>query len=72
MCFIDTPQPVFTKISVRILLNRPSVYISVLISSSYSDDVTVEVIFFGESPDTRTISVNEEASASEEAYKAKL
>lgn len=47
-------------------------YISVLISSSYSDDVTVEVIFFGESPDTRTISVNEEASASEEAYKAKL
>jgi pyruvate dehydrogenase phosphatase len=37
-----------------------------------SDDVTVEVIFFGESTDNRTISVNEEASASEEKVKAKL
>lgn len=49
------------------LLTLPSPY-----SRRYRDDVTVEVIFFGESPDTRTISVNEEASASEEAYKAKL
>lgn len=36
------------------------------------DDVTVEVIFFGDSPDTRSISVNKEASAAEEAVKAKL
>ena len=36
-----------------------------------SDDVTVEVIFFGEGPDTRTVTVNEEASASENV-KAKL
>lgn len=37
-----------------------------------SDDVTVEVIFFGDSQDTRTIAVNKEASASEEPVKAKL
>lgn len=37
-----------------------------------SDDITVEVIFFGEGPDTRTITVNKEASASDEPQKAKL
>ncbi|OJJ47495.1 hypothetical protein ASPZODRAFT_130993 [Penicilliopsis zonata CBS 506.65] len=49
------------------LLTLPSPY-----SRRYRDDVTVEVIFFGEGPDTRTISINKEASASEEAQKAKL
>ncbi|KAL4956957.1 phosphatase 2C-like domain-containing protein [Aspergillus filifer] len=50
------------------LLTLPSPY-----SRRYRDDVTVEVIFFGESPDNRTITVNEEASASEDkAVKAKL
>ena len=37
-----------------------------------SDDVTVEVIFFGEGPDSRNISINTEASAAEEQQKAKL
>ncbi|KAL4821660.1 phosphatase 2C-like domain-containing protein [Aspergillus spinulosporus] len=49
------------------LLTLPSPY-----SRRYRDDVTVEVIFFGESPDNRTISINEEASASEGNVKAKL
>ncbi|KAL4868823.1 hypothetical protein BDV12DRAFT_169107 [Aspergillus spectabilis] len=49
------------------LLTLPSPY-----SRRYRDDVTVEVIFFGESTDNRTISVNEEASASEEKVKARL
>ncbi|KAL4975707.1 phosphatase 2C-like domain-containing protein [Aspergillus desertorum] len=49
------------------LLTLPSPY-----SRRYRDDITVEVIFFGESPDNRTISINEEASASEEKVKAKL
>ncbi|KAL2828725.1 phosphatase 2C-like domain-containing protein [Aspergillus cavernicola] len=50
------------------LLTLPSPY-----SRRYRDDVTVEVIFFGNGGEGRTISVNEEASASEEnVVKAKL
>ncbi|KAI9375408.1 phosphatase 2C-like domain-containing protein [Aspergillus egyptiacus] len=49
------------------LLTLPSPY-----SRRYRDDVTVEVIFFGEGSDNRTITINEEASASEEKVKAKL
>ncbi|KAL3472763.1 protein phosphatase [Aspergillus californicus] len=49
------------------LLTLPSPY-----SRRYRDDVTVEVIFFGDGPDGRTVSVNEEASASEEKAKARL
>ncbi|PYI14183.1 phophatase 2C family protein [Aspergillus violaceofuscus CBS 115571] len=55
------------KDMVCALLTLPSPY-----SRRYRDDVTVEVIFFGEGPDTRTITVNQEASASEETPKAKL
>ncbi|PWY76239.1 phophatase 2C family protein [Aspergillus heteromorphus CBS 117.55] len=55
------------KDMVCALLTLPSPY-----SRRYRDDVTVEVIFFGEGPDLRTITVNEEASASEENAKAKL
>ena len=55
------------KDMVCALLTLPSPY-----SRRYRDDVTVEVIFFGEGPDSRTISVNTEASASEEKQKAKL
>ncbi|PWY76422.1 protein phosphatase [Aspergillus sclerotioniger CBS 115572] len=54
------------KEMVSALLTLPSPY-----SRRYRDDVTVEVIFFGEGPDTRTVTVNEEASASENV-KAKL
>lgn len=36
------------------------------------DDITVEVIFFGDGPDNGAISINKEASASDEALKAKL
>ncbi|EAW08046.1 type 2C protein phosphatase ptcF [Aspergillus clavatus NRRL 1] len=49
------------------LLTLPSPY-----SRRYRDDVTVEVIFFGDGPDQQTITVNQEASASEETPKAKL
>ncbi|PYH99235.1 phophatase 2C family protein [Aspergillus ellipticus CBS 707.79] len=55
------------KDMVCALLTLPSPY-----SRRYRDDVTVEVIFFGEGPDSRTITVNEEATASEENTKAKL
>ncbi|KAL1968890.1 hypothetical protein VTN77DRAFT_1251 [Rasamsonia byssochlamydoides] len=49
------------------LLTLPSPY-----SRRYRDDITVEVIFFGEGPDDRKVSINEEASASRENPKAKL
>ncbi|KAF5865588.1 hypothetical protein ETB97_003005 [Aspergillus alliaceus] len=55
------------KDMVCALLTLPSPY-----SRRYRDDVTVEVIFFGESPDTRTVEINKEASASEETPKSKL
>ncbi|PYH29676.1 type 2C protein phosphatase ptcF [Aspergillus neoniger CBS 115656] len=55
------------KEMVSALLTLPSPY-----SRRYRDDVTVEVIFFGEGPDNRTVTINEEASASEESVKAKL
>jgi pyruvate dehydrogenase phosphatase len=43
-----------------------------LTSSVSSDDITVEVIFFGEGVDTRNVSINEEASAMAEDAKPKL
>ncbi|KAJ5321165.1 hypothetical protein N7476_004167 [Penicillium atrosanguineum] len=50
------------------LLTLPSPY-----SRRYRDDVTVEVIFFGQGTDSRgTVEINKEASASEEPPKAKL
>ncbi|PLB36371.1 type 2C protein phosphatase ptcF [Aspergillus candidus] len=55
------------KDMVCALLTLPSPY-----SRRYRDDVTVEVIFFGDSPDNRTVSVNQDATASEESPKAKL
>ncbi|KAJ5678703.1 hypothetical protein N7462_006947 [Penicillium macrosclerotiorum] len=57
------------KDMVCALLTLPSPY-----SRRYRDDVTVEVIFFGQGPDSRTgtVEVNQEASASEEPPKAKL
>ncbi|KAI9036847.1 type 2C protein phosphatase ptcF [Aspergillus affinis] len=55
------------KDMVCALLTLPSPY-----SRRYRDDVTVEVIFFGDGPDNRSIAINEEASASEENVKAKL
>ncbi|KAJ5443963.1 uncharacterized protein N7458_007835 [Penicillium daleae] len=57
------------KDMVCALLTLPAPY-----SRRYRDDVTVEVIFFGQGPDTRTgtVEINKEASASEEPPKAKL
>lgn len=68
MRVVDASQPVFPAIPVS---HCPQLW---LISTNClsSDDVTVEVIFFGEGPDNRTISINEEASAAEEAAKPKL
>lgn len=43
-----------------------------LLISLFSDDVTVEVIFFGQGPDSRTVEVNQEATAPEEPVKSKL
>jgi pyruvate dehydrogenase phosphatase len=55
------------KDMVSALLTLPSPY-----SRRYRDDITVEVIFFGESTDDRSVSVNEEASAVAEPSKPKL
>jgi pyruvate dehydrogenase phosphatase len=57
------------KDMVCALLTLPAPY-----SRRYRDDVTVEVIFFGQGPDSRTgtVEINKEASASEEPPKAKL
>ncbi|KAJ5085526.1 hypothetical protein N7532_010297 [Penicillium argentinense] len=52
---------------VSALLTLPSPY-----SRRYRDDVTVEVIFFGQGPDSRTVAINKEATAEQEAAKAKL
>lgn len=70
MCSTDASEPLFSAIPVGTPRGVFDVYVANLFISS--DDVTVEVIFFGESPDTRTITVNQEASASEEVLKAKL
>ncbi|CEJ54466.1 Putative Protein phophatase 2C family protein [Penicillium brasilianum] len=57
------------KDMVCALLTLPAPY-----SRRYRDDVTVEVIFFGQGSDSRTgtVEINKEASASEEPPKAKL
>ncbi|KAJ6079848.1 hypothetical protein N7467_009601 [Penicillium canescens] len=55
------------KDMVCALLTLPSPY-----SRRYRDDVTVEVIFFGQGPDSRTVEVNQEATAPEEPAKSKL
>ncbi|GLI72239.1 [pyruvate dehydrogenase [acetyl-transferring]]-phosphatase 1, mitochondrial [Penicillium ochrochloron] len=57
------------KDMVCALLTLPAPY-----SRRYRDDVTVEVIFFGQGPDSRTgsVEINKEASASDEPPKAKL
>ncbi|KAJ5996615.1 hypothetical protein N7499_007066 [Penicillium canescens] len=55
------------KDMVCALLTLPSPY-----SRRYRDDVTVEVIFFGQGPDSRTVEVNQEATAPEEPVKSKL
>ncbi|CAL5867650.1 uncharacterized protein PFLUO_LOCUS1869 [Penicillium psychrofluorescens] len=55
------------KDMVCALLTLPSPY-----SRRYRDDLTVEVIFFGQGTDSRTVEINKEASASEENPKPKL
>ncbi|KAJ5083729.1 hypothetical protein N7456_013156 [Penicillium angulare] len=55
------------KEMITALLTLPAPY-----SRRYRDDITVEVIFFGQGPDSRTVERNEEASAAEEPPKAKL
>ncbi|OAL48630.1 phophatase 2C family protein-like protein [Pyrenochaeta sp. DS3sAY3a] len=49
------------------LLTLPSPF-----SRRYRDDLTVEVIFFGDSPDTGSVTLNKEASAAAPGVKAKL
>lgn len=49
------------------LLTLPSPY-----SRRYRDDITIEVIFFGEGEDNRSMSVNKEASALADNIKPKL
>ncbi|EFW20078.1 hypothetical protein D8B26_003469 [Coccidioides posadasii str. Silveira] len=55
------------KDTVCALLTLPSPY-----SRRYRDDLTVEVIFFGESEDTGAVTINTEASSSTHEIPAKL
>ncbi|KUL83855.1 hypothetical protein ZTR_06604 [Talaromyces verruculosus] len=52
---------------VSALLTLPSPY-----SRRYRDDITVEVIFFGESANDGSVTINKEATASAESAKPKL
>ncbi|EED23840.1 protein phophatase 2C family protein [Talaromyces stipitatus ATCC 10500] len=52
---------------VSALLTLPSPY-----SRRYRDDITVEVIFFGESIDDGSVTINKEATASAESAKPRL
>ncbi|KAF2278044.1 protein serine/threonine phosphatase 2C [Westerdykella ornata] len=52
---------------VAALLTLPSPF-----SRRYRDDLTVEVIFFGEGPDNGNVTLNKEASAPDPEVKAKL
>jgi hypothetical protein len=69
--FVDATQPLLSPVPVS---NLRLVEFSETISNVnlFRDDVTVEVIFFGQSPDSRTVEVNQEATAPEEPAKSKL
>lgn len=71
MCVVDTTQSLLPPIPVSNIL---FVWVSLkpLLIFLFSDDVTVEVIFFGQGPDSRTVEVNQEATAPEEPVKSKL
>lgn len=43
-----------------------------ILTNDFRDDLTVEVIFFGDSPDTGSVTLNKEASAAAPEVKAKL
>lgn len=72
MCVVNAAKSILSPLPVC-LISMPFTPSTVKLTRS-SDDVTVEVIFFGQGPDSRTgiVEINEEASASEEPPKAKL
>lgn len=72
MCVVNAAKSILSPLPVCLIptLSTPS---TAKLTHS-SDDITVEVIFFGQGPDSRTgtVEINKEASASEEPPKAKL
>jgi hypothetical protein len=67
LCAVDVAGAVFEEISVR--TNPLS---SIIVLKKLRDDLTVEVIFFGNSDKSGDVVVNKEASASVNDIKAKL
>lgn len=72
MCVVDATQSLLSSIPVRISFSCHLLFFLAVWLIFLSDDVTVEVIFFGQGPDSRTVEVNQEASASDQPPKSKL
>ena len=69
MCVVDAASAVFEEVSVSFHTSLPQ---STQLLSGYRDDLTVEVIFFGNSDKSGDVVVNKEASALANDVKAKL
>lgn len=68
MRVINASGSIFETLSV----SHSSMYASGSVLTIHSDDLTVEVIFFGNSDKSGDVVVNKEASASAKDIKAKL
>ena len=69
MCVVDAAESVFEEIPVSSQKDRTGGLSADVLNR---DDLTVEVIFFGEGENTGTVTLNKEASASGGEVKAKL
>lgn len=82
MRFADPPKPIFATVSVSLYISISSPCFLDLQGSPFSfiwlislrnrDDLTVEVIFFGEGDNSGDVVRNPDASASNIGLKAKL
>lgn len=61
---LDAAQPIFAAIQVAIVIPSPSP--SRPGANRHRDDLTVEVIFFGEGDKSGNVEINEEATATTE------
>lgn len=67
-----TPRTVLEEISVRTPSSRTLSATLLIQGLRFSDDLTVQVIFFGQAEKTGEVTMNMEASAEGQAPKAKL
>ena len=69
MCVIDAAESILEAIPVSC---HGNLFAQSNTDSSNRDDLTIEVIFFGEGENTGTVTLNKDASASGGEVKAKL